>query len=156
VVVPVGMAKFETGRDAPFDEELPTMDGAMVRRAQDDQSIWIVVGAFGTKPYVVNVEKNSVSAAWDDTLSVISAHDLAPDRRGNVLARSSWRRGGHDAFATHVGAMWNVSNALSVAAGRLHGCCIDHHRLPRRILPPATALFANRQRHLIARPSRIR
>src|SRR5262249_48721292 len=110
------------GRDAPFDRELPAMHGAMVRRAQHDQSIGIVVAAFGAKLHVMHVEKNSVTAAWDGAPTVISSHDLAPDRRGNILARSSRRLGGHDSFATHVGATWNVSNILSVAVGHLYRC----------------------------------
>ncbi len=96
VTTAVGMAKVETCGDAPFDDELPAMHRAMVRRAQDDQAIWIVVAALGAKLDVVDVEKDAVATERDDAASVISSHDLAPGRGRNFLARS--RRG-----FTHVG-----------------------------------------------------
>jgi hypothetical protein len=87
-VASVGVAKLEAGRDASFDDELPAVDGAVVRRAQNNETLGIVISSLGAKPDVVNVEKNPVTAAWNHAATAVSPHDLAPGGGRDVMARA--------------------------------------------------------------------
>jgi hypothetical protein len=52
----VGMAKHETSRRAAFDDELPAMLCTMMRGAEDDDCIGIVIAALGAKVKMVQIK----------------------------------------------------------------------------------------------------
>jgi hypothetical protein len=57
---PVGMAKREARRDAALDDDLAAVLRSMMRTAEKNHAIGIVVAAFGSKDDVMNVEKDGL------------------------------------------------------------------------------------------------
>jgi hypothetical protein len=90
------VAKHETGRHAPFKDELSAVLGTVMRGAEDDECVGVVSAAFGTKSHVVEVHENRVGTAWNDAPAAVPPHDFAPDGWRDVLSRSrralhAWR-----------------------------------------------------------------
>jgi hypothetical protein len=79
------MSKYETGGDSAFDDELPSVLSSVVRGAQGDERIGIMVATFGAKDDVMQIEKYGVSTAGHDAASAVSAKDFAAHCRWDVL-----------------------------------------------------------------------
>jgi hypothetical protein len=81
----VGMANDETRRHATFDDQLSPMLGSMVRGAQENEPVRIVIAALGAKLDMVQIQENSLATTRDDAPSSIAPHDETPHGRWHVL-----------------------------------------------------------------------
>jgi len=56
-----------------LDDQLPTVNRAVVRAAQDDERIRIVVASFGTRDHVVQVDEHRLPTTEDDASSAVAS-----------------------------------------------------------------------------------
>jgi hypothetical protein len=129
----VGVAKLEAGASGTFDDELASMLRSVVRGAQEDHAIGIVVAPFGAKDDVVDVEKQRVLAAGNDAAAAVAANDCAARRGPSALTgaangafsrRAHVGKGGALSRRTHMGAVRAPSEGLNIA------CCHGDDRRP--------------------------
>jgi hypothetical protein len=134
----VRVANYDTSRHAAFKDELSAVLGPVMRGAEDDEFVGVVSAALGTELQVVDVHKNRVGTAWNDTPAAVPPHDLAAHGRRHILSRPRraphyWRRAHGVCFcvAAHVGTRllhWesiaDVRSTLDVGAMATHvGSC---------------------------------
>lgn len=82
------MAESKPGRNAALYAELAHVNGAVVGRAQNHESVRVMVAAVGAQVHVVNVHEYSVLAAGHDAASAVTAHHFAPHCWWDVLRRA--------------------------------------------------------------------
>jgi hypothetical protein len=144
------MSKDKTGGDSAFDDELPSVLSSVVRGAQGDQRIGIVVASFGSRNDVVQIEKNRVSTAGHDAASAVAAKDFAAHCRWNVLVGTT-RASLPGTVLTHVGGMrCDGANMLGVAPRHADDPSADFDLLAPSLLPATVALAADGNRNLVA------
>jgi len=81
----IGVLKLETGRNSSSDDQLPAVLCPVVRRTKKDEGILVVVSALGTRHDVVDVDERRVTTSRNDAPSSVAPHDLASNRRWDVL-----------------------------------------------------------------------
>ena len=150
------MAKDDTGGDSTFDDKLPSVLGTMMRGAQRDERVRIMLTAFGARNDMVKIEKRGVPATWHDATSAVASQNLASYRRRDLLV-------GTNAFAdrvdpvldasvlTHVGvANRDEADMLGIAARHLDDVRADFDLLAPSLLPAAMAIATDGHRNLVA------
>ena len=149
------MTETKSIRNALFDDELASVNSAVVGRAERDEILRRVSSAFGARVDVVDVEERPVTATGDAAPTTVSSKNDTPYGRRNVLFRASGAR-----FGAHVGifetrvvgaSAAHGADALSIASRHLDDFRADFDELAATVLFPAAARLANRQRNLVAR-----
>src|SRR5882672_3463850 len=142
------MSKDETGGDPALDDELPSMLSSVVRGAQGDEHVGIMVAAFGARDDVVEIQKNRVAAAGHDAASAVAAKDFATHGRWDVLVGATRASRAGTVF-THVGGMRSDgAHVLRVAPRHADDPSVDFDLLAPSLLPAAVALAADGDRNL--------
>jgi hypothetical protein len=145
----VSMPKAKPGRNTALDEQPSLMLRAVVRRAQHDHPIFVVVSSFGAKDDVVDVDERSVATPGYDAAPAVATEDLAAEGRRNVLMSTR---------CPHVGRIVHRSapDLLRIAARHLDDLGVERHLFPFPLLPTSAASLADGERHLIARTAFFR
>jgi len=145
----VGVAKVQPRGDSTLDDELPSVLRAVVRSAQRDEHVWIVIAAFRARNDVVEIEKNSVATSWNDAPPSVAPHDFATSCWRNVLvgARASTLA----TLFSHVGGLsGREADVLGIAGRHLDDGGVDLELLAPPLLPASVACAADGDSDLIA------
>jgi hypothetical protein len=146
------MAECQTSRYAAFDDELAAMLRSMMRTAEKDHAIGVVVAAFGAEHDVMDVEKQPVLASGNRASTAVTADDCTTRCRACALVGA---RNGSRRVLTHVGAVRQRSEVLGVAPRHFDDRGVEHDRFTCTILPAIAAVFANGHRNLVAGTARV-
>jgi hypothetical protein len=64
------------------------MKSVMVSRAEDDETIRVVIAALRTQVQVMHIDEPAVLAPWHDATPRVPSHDEPPRSGWNILLRS--------------------------------------------------------------------
>jgi hypothetical protein len=81
----VRVPKGEARRYPSIDEKLPAVLRSMVRTAQDDDVVGIVVATLRAKVDMVKIQINAVSTPGDHAPTAVASHDLTTNAWRDVL-----------------------------------------------------------------------
>ena len=127
----------------------------MMRRAQDDEIVWLMPPTLGTRLNMMQVDERSMPTSRHPAAATIATQDMAPERRRNrlrgalepcgcvatrvvrqrgahvggrgwvALCLARWRAWRHRQRIAHVGRGLDVSHVLSVTACHLEDGGVD-------------------------------